>query len=65
MDATWPHIAGLVTSAETAKNVLLAAIEAPVSIHPSKAPEVLSDLLNAEDEDIAAAIHEALAHGRR
>ena len=61
VDAAWPHIAGLVTSADTEKSLLLAAIEATASIHPRKAPEILYDLTNSEDEDIAAAVHEALA----
>jgi hypothetical protein len=61
VDAAWPHIAGLVTLAKTEKSLLLAAIEATASIHPNKAPEILYDLIDAEDEDIAAAVHAVLA----
>ena len=61
MDAIWPHIAGLVTSAKTEKSVLLAAIEASVSIRAQEAQEILGRMTDADDEDIPAAVHEALS----
>ena len=56
----WPHIAALVTSEETDKDLLLAAIEAAVGINPQKAPEILFDLTESEDEDIAEAADDAM-----
>jgi hypothetical protein len=61
VDAAWPHVATLVTSAETEKSLLLAAIDAAASIRPHDAPELLDDLADSDDEDIADAVHEALA----
>lgn len=61
IDAAWPHIAALVTSEETDMELLLAAIEASTFILPDKASEILSPLLDSDDEDIVDAVHEALA----
>ena len=61
IDAAWPHIAALVTSEETEKELLLAAIEAAAFILPHKASEILSPLLESDDEDIVDAVYEALA----
>jgi len=61
IDAAWPHIAALVTSEETEKELLLAAIEATVFIRPQKASEILRPLLDSDDEDIVDAVYEALA----
>jgi hypothetical protein len=61
VDAAWPHVAALVTSRETEKPVLLAAIEAAASIRPQEAFEILNDLADSDDEDIADAVHEAMA----
>lgn len=61
VDAAWPHVAALVTSGETEKSLLLAAIDAVASIRPHDAPELLADLADSDDEDIADAVHEALA----
>ena len=60
LDEAWPHIAALVTSAETEKHLLLAGIDAVASIRPQEAAGVLSDLINSDDEDIAAAAYEAI-----
>jgi len=57
----WPHIAGIITSERADKSLLLAAIEAAVGVCPERAPEVLGELMNSEDEDIAAAAFEAAA----
>jgi hypothetical protein len=59
--AAWPHIAALITSPGTPKDLLLAAIEAVPSICPQQAGEVLDDLIDSDDEDIADAVQEALA----
>ena len=61
INAAWPHIVGLVTSAGTEKRMLLAGIEATAGIRPSEAPEILYGLINAEDEDIVSAVYDALA----
>jgi hypothetical protein len=51
---------------ENQKSLLLAVIEATATVYPNKAPKILYDLIDAEDEDTAAAVHEALAgHGRQ
>ena len=61
VDAAWPHIAGLVTSAKTEKSLLLAAIEASASIRAQEAREILGSLMDADDEDIVETVYEALA----
>jgi hypothetical protein len=61
VDAAWPHVAALVTSGETAKPLLLAAIDAAASIRPQEAFALLDDLADSDDEDIADAVHEAMA----
>jgi hypothetical protein len=61
VDAAWPHVAALVTSQETDKPLLLAAIDAAASIRPQEAVEILDDLADSDDEDIVAAVHEAIA----
>jgi hypothetical protein len=57
----WSHIAGLVTSERTDKDLLLAAIESAALIRPHEASDLLGDLLDSDDEDIADAVDEALA----
>jgi len=61
LDDAWPHVAALLSSGHTEKLLLLAAIEAAASIRPREAAEVLVDLADSDDEDIAAAVDEALA----
>jgi hypothetical protein len=60
VDAAWPHTAALMASRETDKPMLLAAIEAVASIRPREAAGILDDLTDADDEDIAEAVSEAL-----
>lgn len=60
IDGAWSHIARLVTSKDTDKFMLLAAIEAAANIRPREVPEILVDLIESEDEDIADAAHEAM-----
>jgi hypothetical protein len=54
-------VADLVTSGQTEKPLLLAAIDAIASIRPHKATEILDDLAGSDDEDVVAAVHEAMA----
>jgi hypothetical protein len=61
LDAAWGHVARLVTSPQTEKPLLLAAIEAAANIRPEEAIEILDDLAESDDEDIAAAAEEAMA----
>jgi hypothetical protein len=60
LDAAWPHVAALAASPKTEKHLLLAAIEAVGSIRPGEAGEILDDLADSDDEDIADAASEAL-----
>jgi hypothetical protein len=64
LDAAWPHVAALVSSGEADKPRLLAAIEAAAGIWPHEALEILDDLADSDDEDIAAAVDEAMAWWR-
>ena len=61
VDAAWPHVAALIASGETDKPLLLAAIDAVASIRPHEAARLLDDLTDSDDEDIVAAVHEAMA----
>jgi hypothetical protein len=61
LTAAWPHIAALLTSGSTERELLLAAIEAAPMIQPDAAAEILGELLDSDDEDIVAAVEEALA----
>ena len=61
VDAAWSHIAALITSKDTEKYLLLAAIEAVASIRPQEAAQILIDFTQSEDEDIAEAASEAMA----
>ena len=59
--AAWPHVTALVTSGETDKPLLLAAIEAVARIRPQEAAEILDALTDSDDEDIVEAVIEATA----
>ncbi|HEU4617669.1 MAG TPA: HEAT repeat domain-containing protein [Gammaproteobacteria bacterium] len=61
IDAAWPYVERLLTSESGEKALLLAAIDAAGSIRPSEAGEVLADLAESDDEDIAEAAREAIA----
>ena len=61
VEAAWPHIAALIHSRRTPKPLLLAAIGAVPNIRPQEASEVLSRLIESDDEDIVEAVQEALA----
>jgi hypothetical protein len=60
VDAAWAHVAALVTTAHTDKDLLLAAIDAIATIRPHEAIEMLVELADSDDEDIADAAFEAL-----
>ena len=61
LDEAWPHVVELVTSADTDKPLLLAAIDAVASLRPEEAGEILVDLTSSDDEDIVDAAEEATA----
>ncbi len=61
VDAAWSHVLGLLTSEDTEKPLLLAAIEAAAGIRPREARDVLAGLTDSEDEDIVEAADEAMA----
>jgi hypothetical protein len=61
VDAAWKHVANLVTSHDTEKSLLLAAIEAAVGIRPEEAPVIIVDLTQSDDEDIVEAAYDAIA----
>ena len=63
MDAAWPHVAALVSSHETEKPLLLAAIDAVAGIRPDEAAEILAELADSDDEEIVAAVDLAMAGG--
>ncbi len=61
IEAAWPHVSRLITSKETDRSLLLAAIDAAVNIRPKEAGPILVDLTNSDDGDIVDAAHEAMA----
>jgi hypothetical protein len=61
LDAAWSHIVELLNDAHSPKPLLLAAIGAVGSIRPAEAREILVDLADSDDEEIAEAIAEAMA----
>jgi hypothetical protein len=65
VDAAWLHMSGLVSSEETDKPLLLAAIDALAGIRPQEAGVTLVDLTDSDDEDIVEAAHEAMAMAER
>ena len=60
VDAAWSRIAPLITSRDSEKYLLLAAIKAVASIRPQEAAQFLIDLTRSDDEDIAEAASEAI-----
>lgn len=61
IDAAWPHIAELVSSEETPKDLRLAAIEAAALIRPDEAAEILGPLMEDDDQDVVDTVYEALS----
>ena len=58
--AAWSHVAALVADSATPKLLLLAAIGAVAGIRPAEARNLLSDLADSDDEEIAEAADEAI-----
>jgi len=61
LDGAWPHIVELVNDAHASKPLLLAAIGALSGIRPAEARDILEDLAESDDEEIAEAVAEAMA----
>jgi hypothetical protein len=61
LNAAWPHVLGLVESPSTPKLLLLAAIEAVGNIRPKEAAEILADLANSPDEEVAEVASETIS----
>jgi hypothetical protein len=61
VQAAWPRIAALIDDEGTSRRVLLEAIEAVACIRPMEAADVLADLADSDDEEIAVAVSDALA----
>jgi hypothetical protein len=60
IDAAWPHVTTLLTSPTTEKNLLLAAIAASATIRPHDALAILNNLAESDDDDLVAAVEEAI-----
>jgi hypothetical protein len=60
IDAAWPHVTALLTSRNTRKPLLLAAIEAVAFIRAEEAGPLLVDLADSGDEEIAEAALDAM-----
>jgi len=63
IDAAWPYVAALIRDAQTEKDLLLTAIESAVLIRPHEASDIISPLLDSDDQDIIDVVHESLAMG--
>jgi hypothetical protein len=61
IEEAWPRVTALVHSDATPKSLLLAAIQAVATLRPKEAPGHLEHLASSEDEEIAAAVEEALS----
>ena len=56
----WPHMVALVQDPDTPKDLLLAAIGAVANIRPAEARNILQDLADSDDEEIAETADEAI-----
>jgi hypothetical protein len=61
LDAAWSHVVELINDAHTLKPLLLAAVGAVGSIRPGEAGEILADLADSDDEEIAEAAADSIA----
>lgn len=61
VEAAWPHVRAVLDAEDPDKPLLLAAIDAVANIRPGNAAEILDDLADAEDEEVAGTVAEALA----
>jgi hypothetical protein len=64
MKGAWDKVKALLSSPDTEKSLLIAAIEAAPWIRPDQAVEVLEALTDSEDDDVVAAVDEAMAMSR-
>jgi hypothetical protein len=64
IQAAWPFVVSVLDAEGPDKDVLLAAIDAAAIIRPEEAEEVLTDLLDSDDEDVSAAADEAIMMAR-
>jgi hypothetical protein len=60
VEKAWPHIRALLRSRRTNRNLLLVAIEAAGSMDDEEAMEILYELNESDDEEIAEAAEDAL-----
>jgi len=60
LEGAWPHVTALLSSPETDRQLLHAAIRAAASIRPDDAREILVRLLDRDDEEIAETVYDAL-----
>ncbi|MEQ9319687.1 MAG: hypothetical protein RIF41_11055 [Polyangiaceae bacterium] len=60
VEAAWPHVAPILETERGDRRMLLAAIEAVGSLRPKMAPDVLGELIDDEDEEIAEAAMEVI-----
>jgi hypothetical protein len=58
--AAWPHVSALLASEKTEKHLRLAAIGAAATICPEEAEELLVELADSDDEEVAQAADDAL-----
>jgi HEAT repeats len=61
LDKAWPYVVEIVNDDHSSKPLLLAAIGALSSIRPAEARDILEDLAESDDEEIADAVTEAMA----
>ena len=61
IEEAWPHIKTLLSSKTIDKPLIFAAIEAAVVIDTPEAMAALEKLLDANDDEIVDAIHEAMS----
>jgi hypothetical protein len=61
VEGAFPHVLGLIRNKKTDKDLLIAAIQAVGAIRPKEARELLEDLTDSNDDDIAAAADEAIS----
>ena len=60
VDAAWPYVSALLTTQDTEKALLLAAVEAAVYTRPHEARPLLLELSDADDPEIADAASSAM-----
>ncbi|MCG6868452.1 MAG: hypothetical protein LJE91_06900 [Gammaproteobacteria bacterium] len=61
LDEAWSQVSRLLSAPKIDKALLLAAIDAVVSIRPQESGVFLADLTDTDDEDIVEAAYEAMA----